>query len=312
MSGKKAVTFLKKSNQKTFAPLGHGTFHGLSLKGSKVFLLLFLQKKKSFLTIESLAAAFALFLLLAAAAPHVLAPQDPLATDPLHIFAAPSAAHLLGTDENGRDVWSRLIHAARLSLLLAIAGAFITTVVGAALGLAAGLGPKPVDQLIVRLSDILQSLPEVPVLLVVIAIWGSSVPVLIGLLGYIGVSRVIRQTRAQVLVLRRAGFVEAALTLGLPRWRVVVRHVLPNALRPVFTVLPIDVGWKIGAIAILGFLGLGAPPPAPDWGGMLALDRDYVLNAWWVAAASAAMITFTVLAVNTLGRALDKRFGGAG
>jgi len=258
----------------------------------------------------ALAVAFLVFLVLAVALPDSLAPLDPLATDPTHVFAAPSSAHLLGTDENGRDVFSRLVHASRPSLLLGLSAALFTTAVGSLLGLAAGLSPRVLDNLIMRVSDMLQSFPEILLVLVVIAFWGTSLTTLLFALGATGISRCARQVRAQVLGLRRAPFVEAALTLGLPRWRVVLRHVLPNAIKPVLVLLPVDIGWKITAVATLSFLGLGAPPPTPDWGAMLAMDRDYVLNAWWVAAAAAAVITFTVLSVNTLGRELIRRGEG--
>jgi len=233
-----------------------------------------------------------------------------LATDPSHIFAAPSLDHILGTDENGRDVFSRLVHATRSSLLLGLGAALLTTSVGSLLGLLAGLGPRWIDNIVMRISDILQSVPEILLILVIIAFWGASMSTLLFGLGFAGLSNCVRQVRAQSLVLRRAPFVEAALTLGLRRWHVVLRHVLPNAIKPVLVLLPLQIGIKISAVATLSFLGLGAPPPAPNWGGMLAIDRDYVLNAWWVAAAAAGVITLTVLSIATLGRDLIRRSEG--
>jgi peptide/nickel transport system permease protein len=257
-----------------------------------------------------LAVLFLALLVCAAAFPGALAPIDPLATDPNNVFAAPSTAHLLGTDENGRDVFSRLVHATRPSLLLGLSAALLTTGIGSFIGLLAGLSPRWLDNVLMRFSDILQSFPEILLVLVVITFWGASLLTLLMALGVIGLSRCTRQVRAQTLLLRRAPFVEAAITLGLPRWRVVLRHVLPNATKGVLVLLPIEIGWKITTVATLSFLGLGAPPPAPDWGGMLAIDRDYVLNAWWVTAAAAVMLTATVLSVTTLGRELVRRSEG--
>ncbi len=258
----------------------------------------------------AISAIFLAVLVFAGIFPNILAPTDPLATDPSHIFAAPSLDHILGTDENGRDVFSRLVHATRSSLLLGLGAALLTTSVGSLLGLLAGLGPRWIDNIVMRISDILQSVPEILLILVIIAFWGASMSTLLFGLGFAGLSNCVRQVRAQSLVLRRAPFVEAALTLGLRRWHVVLRHVLPNAIKPVLVLLPLQIGIKISAVATLSFLGLGAPPPAPNWGGMLAIDRDYVLNAWWVAAAAAGVITLTVLSIATLGRDLIRRSEG--
>lgn len=256
------------------------------------------------------ALVFLVLLLVAAAFPGLLTHADPLATNAHNIFAPPSAAHWLGTDEDGRDFWSRVVYGARPSLLLGTSAALLTTVLGSALGLAAGLSNRLVDNVLMRFTDMLQSFPEILLVLVIISFWGASGGTLIFALGLAGITRVSRQVRAQALGLRHAGFVEAALTLGLSQRTVIRRHVLPNAIKPVLVLLPLDIGWKISAVATLAFLGLGAPPPAPDWGSMLAIDRDYVLNGWWLTAFSAGIITITVLAINALGRELVRRSEG--
>jgi peptide/nickel transport system permease protein len=260
--------------------------------------------------VVAISSLFVAFLVIAAIYPSLLAAADPLATDPRHAFAAPSAAHLLGTDENGRDVWARLIYGARPSLLLGLVAAAITATIGVLLGLAAGLSPRLIDNIIMRFTDVLQSFPELLLVLLVISFWGTgTITLLIGL-GIAGVPTRARQVRAQVLVVRRAPFVEAAHTLGIPAWLVILRHVVPNSVRPVLVLLPLEVGWKIATVATLSFLGVGSPPPAPLWGAMLAIDRDYILNAWWLTAIPAAVITLTVLAINTLGRDLTRRSEG--
>jgi len=256
------------------------------------------------------AGAYLTFLAVATIAPGLLASADPLATDAHHLFSPPSANHWFGTDENGRDVWSRVIHAARPSLLLGGAAALATAATGALLGLAAGLSPRLLGNVLMRLTDMLQSFPEILLVLVIISFWGANNATLLVALGLAGVPRVVRQVRAQVVTLQRALFIEAAITLGLPRWLIILRHVLPNAIKPVLVLFPLDIGWKITAVATLSFLGLGASPPAPDWGAMLAIDRDYVLNGWWLTAIAAGAITGTVLSVNALGRALIRRNEG--
>jgi len=258
----------------------------------------------------ALALVFVLFLLAAALFPAYFAPADPLATDPRHIFAAPSAMHFLGTDENGRDAWSRLIHGVRPSLLLGLASASITISIGVLLGLCAGLGPTLLANLIMRLVDILQSLPAILLALLIIALWGAGNGSLLVALGIGGVAAPARQVRAQALVIRHAPFVEAARTLGLPGALIIIRHVLPNAIKPALVILPIELGWKISFIATLSFLGFGAAPPAPEWGTTLAIDHDYILNACWLTAVPAVFITLTVISVNTLGRELIRRSEG--
>jgi len=253
---------------------------------------------------------FIAFLLLAALFPPALASHDPLSTDPLHAFAAPSLQHLFGTDENGRDVWSRIICGARPSLLLGLIAAALTTVLGILLGLVAGLNTRLLGHVIMRLVEILQSIPDLLLVLLIVSLFGFSTLTLVISLGVAAVPIKVRQVRAQVLVVRRAHFVEAAYTLGIPDWLVILRHVVPNSIRPVLVLLPLEVGWKIALLATLSFLGVGAPPPAPLWGSMLAIDRDYVLNAWWLTATPAAVIVLTVLAINTLGRDLVRRSEG--
>jgi peptide/nickel transport system permease protein len=257
-----------------------------------------------------LAILFILLLAVAAWFPEWLSATDPIATDPRHAFSPPGAGHVFGTDENGRGVLTRLVHGARSSLFLGLSAATITVSFGIVLGLLAGLSHRAIDNAVMRFVDILQSFPEVLLALLIISFWGNGLVNLLLALGIAGVPRGARQVRAQVLVIRHAPFVEAARTLGIPSWLVTFRHVLPNSIRPVLVILPIEVGWKISAAAALSFLGLGAPPPAPEWGAMLAVGREYIMNAWWLTAAPAATITLTVLSVTTLGRALVRRSEG--
>jgi peptide/nickel transport system permease protein len=304
MSGQvRKAFFSEEKKQKTFiigvAPTPATTPNKQKFFGS------FFQKRTAFLS-----TLFVVFLVLATIFPSLLTTVDPLATNPTHAFAPPSAAHIFGTDENGRDVWARVICAVRASLLMGLAAAALTSLLGATMGLAAGLGPRWMDGLLMRLVDVMQSVPEVLLVLLIISFFGTSLSTLLVALGMAGVSRSARQVRAQVLVIRHAPFVEAATTLGLPHWRVVLRHVVPNSIGPMLVLLPVEIGFKISAVATLSFLGLGPPPPAPNWGAMLATDRDYVVNAWWLTLIAAASITLTVLAIGNFGRALLARLPG--
>ncbi|MBG0808287.1 ABC transporter permease [Methylosinus sp. H3A] len=260
----------------------------------------------------ALAVLFILFLVVAAGFPEWLATGDPFATNPRHAFSPPGAEHLFGTDENGRDVATRIVYGARSSLFLGLSAAILTVSLGIVLGLLAGLSHRVIDNAVMRFVDILQSFPEILLVLLIVSFWGNSVLNLLLALGVAGVPRGARQVRAQVLVIRNAPFVEAARTLGIPSWLVSLRHVLPNSIGPVLVILPIEVGWKISAAAALSYLGLGAPPPAPDWGAMLAVGREYIMTAWWLTATPAVTITLTVLSVTILGRSLIRRSEGRG
>lgn len=257
-----------------------------------------------------LSCLFALLLAAAAIAPGQLGTGDPLATDAHLAFAAPSAVHLLGTDENGRDELTRLIYGVRPSLLIGLGATAISVVLGTLIGLGAGLGPRWVDMLVMRFTDVLQSFHEILLAMLIIAFLGAGTENLLLALGIAGVSRCARQVRAQAHLVRRMPYVEAAETLGIRHFTVVWRHVLPNAIRPALVLVPISIGMKIAAGATLSFLGLGAPPPAPQWGSMLAIGRDYLLNGWWLTAIPAVAIIVTVLSITTLGRELARRSEG--
>ena len=250
------------------------------------------------------AGLFVALLIVAALAPSLIAVGDPIAADPRQAFLAPGAGHWLGTDENGRDELTRLVHGARASLLMGVSATLIMIVAGSALGLAAGFGSRLADAAIGRLLDTLMAFPELLLPLVIITFWGEGTINGIVAIGAAGVPRAARLVRAQTLTVRRAGYVEAARAIGLTPARVVVRHVLPNALKPLLVLAPIWIGMSIAMGAMLSFLGFGAPPPAPEWGAMLAMGRNFLPVSWWLVAAPSGAITATVLASTALGRAL--------
>ncbi|WP_298460673.1 ABC transporter permease [uncultured Cellulomonas sp.] len=253
-------------------------------------------------------AALALLVVVAAAAfPDALAPQDPLAVDPTQTLAPPSGAHLLGTDENGRDVLSRIVHGTRNSLLLGFGAIAIGLVAGTALGLLAGLGNRVVDALLMRTMDVGLAFPELLLALVVIAIAGGGTRNALLAIGIASTPSYARLVRAQTLGVRRAGYVEAARATGLSETAVVLRHVLPNAVKPVLVLATIGIGTATVAGAALSFLGLGTTPPTPEWGSMLSTARNFVELSWWYGLFPGLAITVLVLSTSVLGRHLQRR-----
>ena len=257
-----------------------------------------------------LAGVFVGLLLLAAVVPQWLAPYDPLEASARMAFQAPSNVHWLGTDENGRDVLSRLIYGVRSSLFMGLAATALGLAWGTLLGLIAGLGPRWLDGALMRGIDVLLSFPDLLLALVIITFFGQGTANLILAIGIAGVPRYARLVRAQTLSVRNAGYVESAVTLGQSQLAVVLRHILPNAFKPVLILATIGIGGAITAGAALSFLGFGAPPPAPEWGGLMSIGRSFLANAPWLVAWPALIITLTVVSISAIGRELLRRSEG--
>jgi peptide/nickel transport system permease protein len=257
-----------------------------------------------------LAVLFLLLLVAAALFPGALATHDPLAVNVRNGLALPSAQHLLGTDESGRDVYSRLIYGARPSLIMGFGATALGLVGGVALGLLAGMAPRVLDGAVMRVVDCVIAIPDLLLALIVITLVGagtSSAMLAVGVAAIPGSARIIR---AQTHAVKNAPYVEAASTLGLSRLTVVRRHVLPNAFRPLIPITTLRVGGAISAGAGLSFLGLGAQPPAAEWGSMISTGRSFLDNAPWLVMAPALAVTLTVLALGTVGRELKRRSEG--
>lgn len=246
----------------------------------------------------------------AVVAPGLLTGTDPLAADPLHALEGPSTAHWFGTDHLGRDVFSRVVHGARHSLSIGVAATGLAAAVGVLLGLAAGLAPKWLDEVLARSFDVLATFPELLLALLVIAITGPGTANVIFAIGIAQIPNLARVVRAQTFVVRRAGYVEQAVTFGLPGPVLVVRHVLPNVLGPVLVLATIVLAQSIIAASALSFLGMGPQPPAPEWGAMLSEARNYMRVAWWQALFPAAAVAVTVVSLTAAGRVLRYRFEG--
>jgi peptide/nickel transport system permease protein len=259
----------------------------------------------------ALAWLFLFLLVLAALVPGLLASQDPLGVGGDPGFLPPfSAGHLLGTDQEGRDMFSRLVHGTGASLSMGLGATAIGVVGGTTLGLLAGLGTRFTESLVMRLIDIVLAIPELLLALVVIAILGAGTVDALIAVGVATIPYYARMVRAQTHVVRRSHYVEAASALGIGRGTVVRRHVLPNAVKPLVVLATIGIGTAIGVGASLSFLGLGAKPPAPEWGSMLSSAIPFISNDWYLVALPGSLITLTVLAVTVTGRDIRRRTEG--
>ena len=243
------------------------------------------------------------FIVVAVAAPH-LAPYDPNAIDYRALRKPPSAAHLLGTDEVGRDVLSRLLWGARASLLAGVVPVTIAVALSVPLGLLSGSVGGWVDGLIMRVNDAMLSIPFLIVAIALAAFLGPGLGNAMIAIGIAALPTFVRLVRGTVLTIKTEEYVEAAQSLGCSSPRVAVRHILPNTLPPLFVQVSITVAAAIIAEASLSFLGLGQQPPAPSWGSMLNAAQRYLSQAPWMALYPGLMIFGIVMALNVLGDGL--------
>jgi peptide/nickel transport system permease protein len=218
--------------------------------------------------------------------------------------------HLLGTDRVGRDLFTRMMLAGRLSLSVGVAGSILAALLGTVLGAVAAWRGGWMDRLLMGLTDVLLSLPRLVLLLVCASLWKpgtATVVIVLVATGWMGVARMIR---GEVLGVRERPFIESANALGLGSWRILFRHALPNALGPAIVATTLGVGNAILLESGLSFLGLGIQPPAPSWGNMIAGGRDLIVTAPWVAIAPGIALALTVLACTLLGDGLRDRLAG--
>lgn len=253
---------------------------------------------------------FILTLILAAVWPHLFSATDPNAADIEHTLNAPDAQHWFGTDQNGRDIYARVITGARLSLLIGLTASALALVGGSLIGILAANGGRVLNAVVNRLLDIFLSIPGLLLVLLVIAVLGPGVRNSIVGLALITTPGYARVVRGEVIRIRGAVYLEAARALGWPRLQIVVRHLVPNALGPVLVLATIGVGAAIGTGSSLSFLGLGPQAPTAEWGAMLSSSRAYFTVAWWPAIFPGLAITSTVLAITVAGQFLQLRVEG--
>jgi len=250
------------------------------------------------------AAVVVLLAVVAAVWPALLGGAHPLAVHPSEALLAPSAHHPFGTDESGRDVLARVVAGARASLVVGVMATLVGGVLGTVLGMVAGLGGRLADAVVGRVMEVGFALPLLLVALVVIAVTGPGpVPatIAVGLATAPGYGRIVR---GLVRTARASEVVETAVLLGRTPARIVVRHVLPAALWPIVAVATLGVGQAVVWASALSYLGVGTPPPAPEWGAMLADGRTYLDTAPWMSTFPGLAIVLVATAVTVLGRAL--------
>ncbi len=243
------------------------------------------------------------FLLVSLSAP-LLAPQGYDEQDLLRRLAPPSAAHPLGTDTLGRDLLSRIVWGARISLLVGALAVSIGLVMGSLLGVLSGFYGMALDRATMGAMDILLAFPDILLALAVVAALGPGLPQVMIAVGVHEIPRFARLVRGSVLSVRSYEYVDAARVLGAADLRIMLRHVVPNVIAPIIVLTSLDIGTTILAAAGLSFLGLGAQPPLPDWGGMINQGRAFLRTAWWVGVFPGLAIMLTVLGFNLIGDGL--------
>jgi peptide/nickel transport system permease protein len=253
------------------------------------------------------ALAAAAVLAVAALAPSVLAPRDPRAIDLSATLRPPSWTHWLGTDEIGRDLYTRIVHGTGQSLVIGLGAAAVALVLALVLALAATLTPAPVAAAADRVIDVLFAFPTLLLALLLVGVLGPAPGTLVVAVGTGVAPGYARMVRAQLLGVRNSPYVEAATALGHRRARIVARHVLPNALRPLVAVFALSVGQCVVWSSSLSFLGLGVAPPASEWGALLEAGRGYVGVAGWLVVLPGLAVVALAVTATALGRALQTR-----
>jgi ABC-type dipeptide/oligopeptide/nickel transport system permease subunit len=245
-----------------------------------------------------------------------IAPYDPLDQDLAQSLQGPSWAHWFGTDSFGRDILSRVLYGARISLLVGIVSQGIAFSLGVAMGLVSGYYGGKVDALIMRLADVTLAFPTLLLLIAITAAFQPSLTVVFVAIGVVGWAGLARLVRSQTLVVRELDFVQAARALGMNDVRLLARHVLPNTLAPAIIAVTLGMAGAILLEAALSFIGLGAQPPTPSWGSMISDDRDFLRTAPWISVFPGLAIGLVVLGFNLFGDglrdAMDPRLRGVG
>lgn len=234
--------------------------------------------------------------------------HDPVEPDLKNILAGPTWSHPFGTDTLGRDVFSRVIHGSRISLLVGFVAVGIATIIGVMIGAVSGYLGGIVDDLAMRFVDLMMCFPTFFLILAVIALLEPSIwniMIVIGLTSWMGIARLVR---AEILSIKEKEFVLAAKAMGLPKRKIIFGHVLPNALSPVYVVATLGIGGAILTESALSFLGIGVQPPTPSWGNILTQAKDNIEVAWWLSLYPGLAIFLTVMGYNLLGEGLRDVF----
>ncbi|WP_397452342.1 ABC transporter permease [Pseudomonas sp. NA-150] len=241
--------------------------------------------------------------------PGVFSHYDPLLGVPAHALQAPSVEHWFGTDHLGRDLYSRTVHGASLSLRATALAVLIALVAGIALGIVAGFFGGPLDAILMRLVEVLMAIPSLLLAMAVITVLGFGTVNIALAVGLSSVATFARLVRGEVLRWRTSTFVEAAAACGAGPWSIIRRHILAHAAGPVMALAALEFGSAVLSVSALSFLGFGAPPPQPEWGLLIAEGRNYMIAAWWYTTLPGVVVAAVVLATNQVARALQDRHG---
>lgn len=244
-------------------------------------------------------------LFVVAAAPGVFTLHDPNRIDIVKILSPPSVEHPLGTDELGRDVLSRMVHGARISMEVGFVATGIATGIGLVIGLLAGFYGRWVDAVLMRFVDVMLCFPSFFLILAVIAFLGPSILNIMAVIGFTSWMGAARLVRAETLSLKERDFVAAARAQGAGNLRIIFRHILPNALAPILVWATLGVAGAILVESSLSFLGIGVQPPTPSWGNMLTAGKDNIEFAWWLSVYPGLAILVTVLGYYLLGEGIQ-------
>jgi len=250
----------------------------------------------------TLAIVWIVLVVLAAIVPSLIAPDSPLGVS-IDIRTAPSLHHLFGTDEIGRDLFSRVVYGSQLSMRASLIAIGVGLVIGGPIGLLSGYVGGWADNVLMRIVDVLLAIPSLLLSLAVIIALGFGITNVALAVGTAFIASSARVMRGEVLKIRQNPYVEAATVGGANRFRLLWRHVLPNAVEPVLVLAAMEFGEAILAVSSLSFLGYGVQPPAPEWGALVADGRDYLNTSWWLTTLPGLTIVATVLAANRISRA---------
>jgi peptide/nickel transport system permease protein len=248
----------------------------------------------------------AVFVLMAIFAP-LLAPHDPNDGDILNRLTSPNASHPLGTDAAGRDVLSRLLYATRVDLPFGVLLAFLPMVIGTLLGSLAGYAGRMTDIVVMRTAELIQAFPFYVLILALVAVLEPGMRAILLVFLLIGWVPYASLARAELLRVREQEYIQAAIVVGLPRWRILLRHALPNSIDATLAYFPADVLFAIVSLAGLSFLGVGIQDPTAEWGSMISAGQPYVLTNWWLVVAPGAMLVTLGVGLILIGDVLSQR-----
>ncbi|MFI6368450.1 ABC transporter permease [Nocardia sp. NPDC050630] len=238
--------------------------------------------------------------------PSVFASGDPLTGVPTQKFQGPSAQHWFGTDNLGRDLYTRMVHGAGLSLTATLSAVAIALIAGSILGLLSGSIGGLVDTVIMRFVDVLLSIPSLLLSLALVTALGFGTRNVAVAVGVSLIANFARVMRSEVLRVRQAPYVEAAHACGVRWYTVLARHVLPNSYQPVLALAAVEFGMAVLSVSALSFLGYGAKPPTPEWGSLISEGRNFLATAWWMTTLPGLVIIVVVLSAQRLGRAVGR------